>query len=79
MLGLFIYPTIDGSGYFFCIRRTWFRFELIDAASGDLPEILQSVSDNIYGDVFTVPEAYVGKVGAKIIESSGFFQKNVKI
>lgn len=25
--------------------------------------------NNIYGDVFTVPEAYIGKAGAKIMSS----------
>ena len=35
--------------------------------------------NGVYGDVFTIPEAYIGKVGAKIMKSSGSCKEDVKI
>lgn len=35
--------------------------------------------NNIYGDVFTVPEAYIGKAGAKDHELTGSGEKDVQV
>ena len=35
--------------------------------------------NNIYGDVFTIPEAYVPKVGAKIMEAGGTERKKMQL
>lgn len=64
--GLFTYPTLMAADILL------FQSDVVPVGIDQMQhlEITRDIAErfnNIYGDVFTIPEAYVGKVGAKIM------------
>lgn len=77
-VGLFTYPVLMAADIF-CSSPMWCRWGLDQMQHLEITRDIAERFNNIYGDVFTIPEAYIGKVGAKISEPSGSIQEDVQV